>query len=102
VEKWFKSGAGDSELALTTVLLVSTLLSEPGLANRLEQVAMRSSSMLMTVGQATSVIGILLGGIFMSLGMGQIGKMILVSALLGAACVFGGPAIIEFIRTMVQ
>lgn len=83
---------------LGTILFVSVIAIDFAMANRLEQSAARSTSMLMTIGQATSIIGILLGGICMTLGMSQVGKMVLSGGLLGAICVFGAPAFIELIR----
>lgn len=80
------------------ITIVSSLVSDPCFANRLEDVANRSTHMLVTLGQATSIIGILIGGIAMTLGMVQTGRIILSSGLFGAVCVFGGPAILDFLK----
>ena len=81
---------------LTTYLII--LVSLPVYANRLEQAAVKSQSVLLSLGQVTSVVGILLGGIILSLGGGQTGKTILTSGLIGAAAVFGGPALVEVLQ----
>ena len=82
-------------LILSAVLLV---LTSPALANRLEEAASRGQSIVISIGQITAVIGIVLGGIAMSIGMANIGKMVLMSGVIGAAATFGGPAMIDVLK----
>ncbi len=82
-------------LTISAILLVIT---HPALANRLEEAAVRGQSIVISVGQITAVIGIVLGGIAMSIGMANIGKMVLMSGVIGAAATFGGPALIDVMK----
>lgn len=82
-------------LCLAACILV---LSNPAFANRLEEAAMRGQSMVISIGQVTAVIGIVLGGIALSIGMANVGKMVLMSGIIGAAATFGGPAIIDVVK----
>lgn len=85
-------------LALALVALVVLIGVEPALANRLEQAAEKSRSMVLSIGQITSVIGIVVGGIFYSIGATGLGRNILTGGFIGAIATIGGPAIISFIR----
>lgn len=80
---------------LTGLLLITT---HPAFATRLEEAAMRGQSIVISIGQITAVVGIVLGGISMSIGMANIGKMVLISGIIGAAATFGGPAIIDVLK----
>lgn len=80
---------------LAAIILV---LANPAFANRLEEAAMRGQSMVISIGQVTAVIGIVLGGIALSIGMANVGKMVLMSGIIGAAATFGGPAIIDVVK----
>lgn len=82
-------------LSLALIILV---LANPAFANRLEEAAMRGQSIVVSIGQVTAVIGIVLGGIALSIGMANIGRMVLMSGLIGAAATFGGPAIIDVVK----
>jgi len=82
-------------LTIAAILLVIT---HPAFANRLEEAAVRGQSIVISVGQITAVIGIVLGGIAMSIGMANIGKMVLMSGVIGAAATFGGPALIDVMK----
>lgn len=73
-------------------------LSHPAVASRLEEAAQRGQSIVISVGQVTAVIGIVLGGIAMSIGMANLGRMVLMSGVIGAAATFGGPAIIDMLK----
>ena len=83
------------QLIFSLSLLV---LTSPALASRLEEAAARGQSIVISIGQITAVIGIVLGGISLSIGFANVGKMILMSGIIGAAATFGGPAIIDVIR----
>lgn len=67
-------------------------------ANRLEEAAIRGQSIVISVGQITAVIGIVLGGIALSIGFANLGKMVLMSGIIGAAATFGGPAVIDVVK----
>lgn len=75
-----------------------TLMNHQALASRLEEAAMRGQSIVVSIGQITAVIGIVLGGIAMSIGMANLGRMVLMSGVIGAAATFGGPAIIDMLK----
>lgn len=81
---------------LLSALLLT--LTHPAFATRLEEAAQRGQSIVISVGQITAVIGIVLGGIALSIGFSQAGKMLLISGLIGAAATFGGPAMIDLLR----
>jgi len=74
------------------------LISHPAIASRLEEAAQRGQSIVTSIGQVTAVIGIVLGGIAMSIGMANLGRMVLMSGVIGAAATFGGPAIIDMLK----
>lgn len=82
----------------TALLLFLTLMTHPALATRLEEAAQRGQSIVISIGQITAVIGIVLGGIALSVGMAQLGRMVLMSGVIGAAATFGGPAIIDLLK----
>lgn len=78
-----------------SMLLVA---AHPAFASRLEEAAQRGQSIVISIGQVTAVIGIVLGGIAMSIGMANLGRMVLMSGVIGAAATFGGPAIIDMLK----
>lgn len=80
------------------ILLVLTFFSNEAFANRLQDAAVRGQSIVISIGQVTAVIGVVLGGIAMSIGMANIGRMVLMSGVIGAAATFGGPAIIDVVK----
>ena len=81
-----------------SLMLSLLIVTHPAFANRLEEAAQRGQSMVISIGQITAVIGIVLGGIAMSIGMANVGKMVLMSGMIGAAATFGGPAVIDLLR----
>lgn len=82
------------------LLLISAILfvCNHAMASRLEEAAARGQSIIISIGQITAVIGVVLGGIAMSIGMANIGKMVLMSGIIGAAATFGGPAVIDLLK----
>lgn len=78
--------------------LIVFILSNPAVANRLEEAAIRGQSIVISIGQVTAVIGIVLGGIALSIGMANVGRMVLMSGIVGAAATFGGPAMIDVLK----
>ncbi len=87
-----------SKAAITIFTL--SLLANPAFANRLQAAAQRGKNEIMLIAQTGSVIGVVAGGLLMSLGAGQVGKMVLVSGIIGACAIFGGPALIEVLRSI--
>lgn len=83
------------DLIIFASLLVIT---HPAFASRLEEAAQRGQSIVISIGQITAVIGIVLGGIALSIGMAQAGRMALMSGVIGAAATFGGPAVIDMMK----
>lgn len=82
-----------------TFFLLS-VLSLNAHADRLTQAALSASSHLITIAQATSGIAFALGAIFYHFGAPHLGKQILVGGIIGLAATFGGPAIIELLKTV--
>jgi hypothetical protein len=85
-------------LITTAVLIMAT---HPALADRLESVAANAKSEITLVAQSGVGIGIVAGGLLMAIGASQVGKFVLMSGLIGALAVFGGPALVEAIRSIV-
>lgn len=83
------------QICLTAFLVV---LTHPAFASRLEEAALRGQSIIISIGQITAVIGIVLGGIALSIGMANVGRMVLMSGVVGAAATFGGPAVIDMLK----
>lgn len=85
----------------TKIVLISiSLLSNPAFANRLQAAVQRGKTEVMLIAQTGSVIGIVAGGLLMSLGAGQLGKMVLISGIVGASAIFGGPALVEVLKSI--
>lgn len=78
--------------------IILLLVTHPAFANRLQEAAQRGQSIVISIGQITAVIGIVLGGIALSIGMANLGKMVLMSGVIGAAATFGGPALIDMLK----
>jgi type IV secretory pathway VirB2 component (pilin) len=82
------------------ILASITITANEALANKLQAAAQRGKTEVMLIAQTGSVIGIVAGGLLMSLGAGQLGKMVLVSGIVGACAIFGGPALIEVLKSV--
>jgi type IV secretory pathway VirB2 component (pilin) len=74
------------------------LFCSESLANRLQEAAQRGQGIVISIAQITAVIGIVLGGMALSIGMSGLGRMVLVSGIFGAAATFGGPAFIDLMK----
>ncbi len=58
-------------------------------------------STVKTVAQALAVLGVVGGGAVMQLpGLGDVGKRIAASGLVGCVCAFGAPAFISLMKTV--
>lgn len=73
---------------------------DPAFANRLQDAAQQGQNMILTIAQITSVIGIALGGILMSVGWASAGKATLGGGVIGALASIGAPALIDFMKEM--
>lgn len=81
-----------------SVLLLGTLsLCEHASARDLVDAAQQAQTLFNHIGIAAVGIGITLGGILFALGAAQIGRMLLISGLIGACAVLGAPAIVSLI-----
>jgi type IV secretory pathway VirB2 component (pilin) len=80
------------------VFHMALIASETSFASRLEEAAQRGQSLVISIGQITAVIGIVLGGIAMSIGLAMVGRGMLISGVIGAAATFGGPAVIDMLK----
>lgn len=80
--------------------LLVFFISEPLHASRLSQAANVANQSLLGLAQATSGIAFALGAIFYHFGAPFLGKQILIGGVIGLAATFGGPAIIELLRSI--
>lgn len=80
--------------------LLTIIIQQSALADRLAQAAISANSHLLTIAQATSGIAFALGAIFYHFGAPHMGKQILIGGVIGLAATFGGPAMIELLRSV--
>ncbi len=80
-----------------SILLITSLYSVGASAKDLVDAAQSAQAMFNRIGVAAISIGITGGGILFAIGLGHIGRMVLMSGLIGAACVLGGPGIISLL-----
>lgn len=66
-------------------------------AKDLVDAASTAHAMMTKIGIAAIGIGITFGGILFALGAANIGRMVLVSGLVGAVCVLGGPGLLSLL-----
>jgi hypothetical protein len=86
-----------TQLLSSLFILIS---SHPAHASRLSQAANVANQSLLSLAQATSGIAFALGAIFYHFGAPFLGKQILIGGVIGLAATFGGPAIIELLRSV--
>jgi len=83
---------------LSSGLLLGTLsLCERASARDLVDAAQQAQTLFNHIGIAAVGIGITLGGILFAVGAAQMGRMLLISGLIGACAVLGAPAIVSLI-----
>ncbi len=75
-------------------------ISQSAEASRLSQAASVANQSLLGLAQATSGIAFAMGAIFYHFGAPFLGKQILIGGVIGLAATFGGPAIIELLRSI--
>lgn len=81
---------------LTLILLVLAW-SNPAIARDLVDAAQSAQSVFNRIGVAAISIGITLGGILYAVGAAMVGRMLLISGLIGALAVLGAPALINLL-----
>ncbi len=86
-----------TQLLSSLFILIS---SPPAHASRLSQAASVANQSLLGLAQATSGIAFAMGAIFYHFGAPFLGKQILIGGVIGLAATFGGPAIIELLRSI--
>ena len=84
-------------VAIFGVVLFVVFFSQFALAKDLVDAAVSAQAIFTKIGVAAVSIGITLGGILFAVGMGQIGRMIVISGLIGAFFILAGPAIIQLL-----
>lgn len=89
-----------SKLKCALVTVFVYVSCEPALASRLTAAASNAQSSVVAIAQITSTIGIALGGMLLSVGWSSVGRQVLGGAVVGAFASFGGPALIDFVRSM--
>ncbi len=78
-------------------LVVFLSWSNPAMARDLVDAAQSAQSVFNRIGIAAISIGITLGGILYAVGAAMIGRMLLISGLIGALAVLGAPALINLL-----
>jgi len=81
-------------------MIIYNLILAIAHANRLEEAARRWTDTSVNIAQFSALGGITLGAALCAFGLAQVGKTILLGGVFCAICVFGGPAIIETIRSL--
>jgi hypothetical protein len=84
-------------LAIGTLVLLTAVAASSAEARDLVEAAQSAQTVLNRIGVAAISIGITVGGILYAVGASQIGRMILISGVVGACAVLGAPALINFI-----
>ncbi len=84
-------------LPCLTAAISLVLVVFPAFGRDLVDAASQAQSLLNRIGIAAISIGITSGGILFTIGMAQIGRMVLISGIVGALCVLGAPAIISLL-----
>lgn len=84
-------------LLICSLLFIISLTLEPAMARDLVGAAQAAQSQLNRIGVAALGIGVTAGGILYVLGIAHIGRYVLISAVMGAFCILGGPAIISLL-----
>lgn len=79
------------------IIAVLLLTVDSAFAKDLVDAAQSAQAMFNRIGIASISLGITGGGILFALGLGQVGRMVLMSGLIGAACILGGPGIISLL-----
>lgn len=79
------------------IIIVFVGFSNPIFARDLVDAAASAQSVFNKIGIAAISIGITLGGILYAVGAAMIGRMLLVSGLIGAVAILGAPALINLL-----
>lgn len=81
---------------IATVFLIALICARAD-ARDLVEAAQSAQTMFNRIGIAAISIGITVGGILYALGAAMLGRMFLMSGLIGACAVLGAPAIISLL-----
>jgi len=87
--------------SILTISLFLIVFSSDALARDIVSASNAAVNTVKTVAQALSVLGIVGGGVVMQLpGLGDVGKRVAASGLIGCVCAFGAPAFISLMKTI--
>ena len=100
IDKTNETSAFSFTQLLSPLFLFILIFSHPAHASRLSQAASVANQSLLGLAQATSGIAFAMGAIFYHFGAPFLGKQILIGGIIGLAATFGGPAIIELLRSI--
>ena len=84
-------------LILCIIIILSAFLIDVANARDLVAAASSAQSLFNRIGIAAISVGLTLGGILYALGAAMIGRMLLISGLIGAVAILGAPAIINLL-----
>lgn len=84
-------------LPLLFTLALASCVSFEVHARDLVEAASSAQTMFNRIGVAAISIGITLGGILYAIGAAYVGRMLLVSGLIGACAVLGAPALVSLL-----
>lgn len=79
------------------VFITVLITNLPAHARDLAEAASTAQSLFNHIGVAAVSIGITVGGILYAIGAADLGRMLLVSGVIGACAVFGAPAVISLL-----
>ena len=90
---------GSSSLVppLLTVTTIALLFAQHATCRDLVEAAQTAQTAFNRIGIAAISIGITMGGILFALGFAMVGRMILISGLIGAGCILAAPSLIHLI-----
>lgn len=84
-------------LFVIVIAIFSLGIIEPTLARDLVDAASSAQSVFNRIGIAAISIGITLGGILFAMGVAHLGRMLLISGLVGAVAILGAPALVNLL-----
>lgn len=84
-------------LNLCIIIVLFVFLFEIADARDLVAAASSAQSLFNRIGIAAISVGLTLGGILYALGAAMIGRMLLISGLIGAVAILGAPALINLL-----
>jgi|GEM_PF-1496555 len=85
------------KILFPVLCLLIMVYIHPAIARDLAEAASSAQTLFNRIGIAAISLGITAGGILFAIGMAQVGRMVLISGLIGAFLVLGAPAIINLL-----